>query len=76
MDSEKWTNEQIELARARKWRAEREKQIEHKECAQQSNDESDRAIEMLGMCGTAFICALILCALLLAWYADKLGLVK
>ena len=76
MDAEKWTNQQIELARARKLRAEREKQIEREQWAQESNEQADRAIDMLGVYGTGLIFALIMCALGLAWYADKLGWVN
>ena len=76
MDAEKWTNQQIELARARKWREEREKQVEHEKWAQESNQQADRAIDMLGVYGTGLIFALIMCALGLAWYADKLGWTK
>ena len=66
MDSEKWANQQIELARAREWRAEREKQIEHKKWAQESNQQADRAIDMLGVYGTGLLFALVICALGLA----------
>lgn len=64
---------QNELEQARLWRAQREQQIEREQWAQESNEQADRAIDMLGVYGIAFICALIMCALGLAFYADKLG---
>ena len=76
MDAEKWTNQQIELARVRTWRAIRERQIEHEAEANQSNDQANRRMDMLGVYGTGLIFALVICALGLAWYADKLGWAK
>lgn len=76
MDSEKWRNQQIELARARKWRAEREKQVEHEKYASESNAESHSRMELWAVCATMLICGLVGFALALAWYADKLGWAK
>ena len=76
MDSEKWRNQQIELERLRIYRKRREKQVEHATEAKQSDEQANRRMDMLGVYGTAFICALIGCALGLAWYADNLGWVN